>query len=146
MLDKLKGLVFGLIGIVVLYGVVNFVLVGGRKLWHRGDQAKLDTLKTSLASENSRIDSLETQLKSLEADIRKSESYINSIDQYSSDYNNLVDQYNAKISRYNSLYSDYENSINQYNTHVNEANELAKKIGSTWYIVPIPGSKGAYAK
>lgn len=141
MLGKLPGWLRGLVLLVVLYGVGNLMLVGGQKLWHHDDQVKLDNIKTSLASENTKINNLEAELKTLEIKIKRSESYINNVGQNSNDYNSLVDEHNAKIANYNVIYNEYKRGIDQYNLHVNEANELAKSIGSTWYVVPIPGGK-----
>jgi len=153
--------VVGLISVVLVYVVINIFLVGGQKLWHYGDQKRLDELKEILNTEKVNIESLEKELKNMEqcldtytirinklkSDIQLIENryprgipsnIYNNYIQLINDYNSLVDTYNSTLNKYNSKYEDYSHQIDKYNAMVVEANNLAKKIGTTWYVVPVP--------
>jgi multidrug resistance efflux pump len=137
------GWVIGLVAIAVVYLVFNLVFVGGQKLWHSGDQKKLDQIKAVLETEKNAIDDVEAQLVVKNINMDKLKKDIDAL-KNSRDidrYNRLVDDYNMKLGAYNQQYDDYEKRLNSYNQKVNEANELAKKIGSTWYVIPVPVGK-----
>jgi hypothetical protein len=104
-----KSLLIGIAGIVVVYGVLNLILVGGQSLWHSGDNKKLDQLKAELETENVEIERYESTAKTR----------------------------NLSVTEIN----DYKRKIDEYNKNVEEANKLAKEIGTTWYVVPVPGHK-----
>jgi hypothetical protein len=72
----LLGYVISIGTIIVLYGVINMLLVGGQKLWHHGDQVKLDTLKADLQVQLADITKREAELKTLGASIDESEAKI----------------------------------------------------------------------
>lgn len=95
--------------ILIVYGLINLVLVGGQNLWHAGDKKELQAIETTLKSWDGKIYMYELDIKN---------ETISDGDYY--DYTVLIDKYNVKVKEYN---------------------ELAEKIGTTFYIVPIPGRK-----
>jgi multidrug resistance efflux pump len=144
------------------------VLVGGQKAWHYTDQVKLDKLKTELATERGSIANAETKLQSLDAEIKRADAereqlksgldlievrYPSGIPSEAYDpykqsvtrYNELVNAHNAIIQNYNTLYAAYSGQVDAYNQKVTQFNTLAKDIGSTWYVIPVPcGRMGAH--
>jgi predicted ATPase len=102
-------LVLTLLGIAIIYGVINLFLVGGQELWHSGDKKKLEEMKIFLDSQIKVIKDYE--------DLNKSGRIT---DKQYQNYSETLDMYNAKVKQYN---------------------ELAKDVGTTWYVVPIPGGK-----
>ncbi|MEK5358080.1 hypothetical protein [Paenibacillus sp. FSL L8-0709] len=103
------GYLIGIIGIIIVYVVINLVLVGGQNLWHSGENNRLDELETIMSSQEKIIQS----------------------------YENQVD--NGTIS--DDEYNEYTKKVDEYNKNVNEYNEVAEKAGTTWYILPVPGTK-----
>ena len=71
--------------IILVFAVINLVLVGGQKLWHHGDQVKLDTLKAELDVQRNDIAQREAVLKTLGS----------SIDQYAAQISGLKSQAQA---------------------------------------------------
>lgn len=123
----MKNSIIGILGIILVYGVINIVLVGAQDFWHSGDQSKLDALKQELQTKKSDIDTLEANINSEKS----------TMDEYQAngdvtDYNSLVDDYNSKL-------AEDQSDVNDYNSIVQQANDLSNKIGGTWYVVPIPG-------
>lgn len=116
----------GIIGLILIYGVGNAVLVGSQSLFHSGDQTKLNNLKQELQTKKLTIDSLGSQI-----DTQKSNLDQEQANGDNSDYNAQVDDYNSKL-------TEYKSDVNDYNNTIQQANDLSKKIGGTWYIVPIP--------
>jgi flagellar biosynthesis chaperone FliJ len=160
----IRGIV-SLAGIIVVYGVINLVFVGGQKLWHHSDHAKFDLLKAQLESEKlaisnaeARLQGFEDEMTRMEAQIESLESRIESTDRrypsgvpseiYASyngsvsQYNELVDQHNSLLQNYNTLYPVYAARVDAYNEKVKKANIISKNIGGTWIIVPIPVPRG----
>jgi len=143
---KPLGLLASLAGLVVVFGLINLVFVGGQEALHHGDQSRLDTLKTELTTEKA-------QLESLSATITSEESYLTTtgkqMDTYKANgqisaYNSLVDPYNSTYDAYVANINQYNASLPSYNAKAEEANKLAKNIGSTYYIVPLPTSKRSH--
>lgn len=95
--------------ILVVYGLINLVLVGGQNLWHAGDKKELKSIESTLKSWDGKIYLYEYDIKN--ETITDGEYY---------DYTVLIEKYNEKVNTYN---------------------ELAEKVGATFYIVPIPGRK-----
>jgi hypothetical protein len=136
------GWVVGVVAIAIVYGLINLVLVGGQKVWHSGDQKKLTQIQSILDDEKKDLDRIEGELTSKNANLDKLEIDLKANKNGNIDrYNKLVDEYNMKLGAYNQQYDDYKKRITSYNDKVNEANSIAKKIGSTWYVVPIPVGK-----
>ncbi|ETT55823.1 hypothetical protein BSK66_22215 [Paenibacillus odorifer] len=56
----------------------------------------------------------------------------------------IIDSYEVKVkdgSISDSDYTIYSKQIDLYNENVKESNNLERKIGSTWYIIPFPHDK-----
>jgi hypothetical protein len=53
-------------------------------------------------------------------------------------YNRDVQQYNGLLSRFQADSKTYDDKIEHYNAQVNEGNGVARTIGTTWFIVPVP--------
>ncbi len=159
--------VASLVGVVVVYGVVNLFLVGGQELYHHGDKMAFDSLKQILETERASIRRAETELQAISSAINSGESEINRLKTgliaiegrypggipsavytaYSRDvdrHNALARSYNASLARYKTLYAGYSAQVNRFNTMVDQANALANRVGSTWYIVPVPGVRGSH--
>jgi len=116
----------GLVGVILLYVIGNVVFVGAQKIWHSSDQSKFDKIKQELTIKKGEIDNLESKINT-----KKSEMDHDS-------ENGYIDAYNSQVDGYNIMLSEYESDVDNYNKLVAEANDLSKKIGGTWYIVPIP--------
>jgi len=116
----------GIIGFILVFIVGNAVLVGAQSLWHSGDQAKIDSIKQTLATNKASIDDLESRINAKKAEM----------DGYSA--NNDNEDYNLDVDPYNAMVDEYKTDIDDYNTLVKQGNDLANKIGGTWYIVPFP--------
>jgi cell division protein FtsB len=155
--------------IILVFAVINLVLVGGQKLWHHGDQVKLDTLKTELEVQKSDLDQREAELKTLgssidqyAAQIADLKSKAQAIEQQNpsgippdiyDSYKQLIDQCNSDVAKYNSgldrsdaLFQDYSQRIDRYNALIKESNDLSNQIGATWYIVPIPAPRFSHER
>lgn len=153
--------IIGLLGIAVVYGAVNLVLVGAQKMWHHRDQIRFDQIKQQLNVEQPKIEQIKSDLRNIENTLDQSEvemtnlrKQIESVEaKYPdgipaalyNDYSHTIEQHNVRVSsynvtlgQYNVLYEDYTVRIAQYNSQVEEVNALAKKIGTTWYVVPVP--------
>lgn len=164
---KALGWIVGLVFLAVVYGVINVVFVGGQKLWHHADQKKLDSIKIELDFKRGALEQAEAKLQGLVAEMHRvdaeSEIYRVNIDQVErsypkgipseiygsyklsvSRYNELSGEHNSALRTYNMLYENYSGQLEVYNQAVNEANSISKKIGSTWYVVPFPGSRHAH--
>jgi chromosome segregation ATPase len=190
----------GWIIILLVYGVANLFLVGGQKLWHRGDEAKLDQLKAFLTSERGQIEQLESSLKACsgqgttcenllneyshvreqhKAEIKSLDALNKRVTQLESQaracipdessceaqyghYSGSVNTYNSEVRKANrllarltamkpqlldcaenvkqceNLSTDYSHRVDAYNARVDDANALAKKVGTYWYVVPVP--------
>ena len=53
-------------------------------------------------------------------------------------YNELVGKYNTELESYKANLANYNARIDPLNTKVSQANALAKEIGTTSYLVPVP--------
>lgn len=132
--------IVGIIFIALVYGIINFVFVGAQSLYHSKDNAKLEVIKSDLDEKLKNIRNQEGILKAQENFLDKTKRTID-ITTDVDDHNNLVDKYNVEISLYRANYSRYSQDLESYNLNVNEANKLAKEVGTTWYVVPIPRGK-----
>ncbi len=43
------------------------------------------------------------------------------------------------------LYADYSQRVEHHNDRVAEANVLAQRIGTTYYLLPVPGRAGSHS-
>jgi hypothetical protein len=139
-MDKIKGWIISMVGLVIVYGAINLVLYGAQELWHKGDTDKLNAVKEFIKEKKIEIDSLEQRLATTESDLDEKKSQLDSYKAFGNtyqynlgvdDYNNLLSQYKLDLDRYNS-------AISVYNQKINEGNELSKKVGSRWYVIPVP--------
>lgn len=152
----------GIVGIVLVFGLINGVLYVGQNWAKSDDRARLEQLKQRLASEESAIRAMETSLQTeertldgLSSSIASSAARIEYLERqypygipssvYSSyslaidNHNLLVADYNARIEGYQPAFSRYESAIVRYNQLVEEANAAAKKAGAgNFYIIPVP--------
>jgi len=71
-----------------------------------------------------KMNQLESEMSSIESDAKRLETYAVG--------NELADPY----------YSQYQNDKDEYNKKANEYNELAKKSGNRWLLIPIPFGHG----
>jgi chromosome segregation ATPase len=148
MKTKVVGGAIGIVGIALIYVILNVFVVGGQKLYHHDDQARLDSLKSELKEQKATIDNDESELTSKEDDLSSLKEEVETYEsdypdgvpeEYYDEYRQKVNDYNSQLTDYKDQYSTYQNELGSYNEKVKEANALAKKIGSTWYIVPVPG-------
>jgi hypothetical protein len=65
--------------------------------------------------------------------------------QFVSEYNALVRDHNGRVDRLRALDADYSKRVDQFNALVAEAKGLAEKIGSPWYVVPLPRAAAQHA-
>jgi cell division protein FtsB len=160
----MKRTIISFLTIIAVYTVINLALVGGQKLWHHRDQVNLDTLKARLDSQRSEITQCESELNTLNASSGQSaatianlKSRVHTIEQqYPSgippsiyySYSQLIDQcnslvasHNETIARYNALYDDYSQRVERYNAIVKDSNAIARQIGVTWYVIPVPAPR-----
>ena len=160
-MQRVPSWIIRLLGVIVVYGLLNVILVGGHWLWHYKDNKRRDQVKAQLGFERPRIQAIQirlegltrnldeskTQIEGLESEIHSTEGANplgipeNIYDSYSRTvqyHNALVTEHNQKVIQQNLLYEDYSSRINQYNALVEEGNSLGKKIGGTWYVIPMP--------
>jgi hypothetical protein len=86
------GYLIGIFGIIIIYGVINLVLVGGQNLWHSGEKNRLNELQGILSSQEIVIQSYESKVDSgTITDVEYNE------------YTKKVDEYNKNINEYNEV-------------------------------------------
>ncbi len=134
----LLGLAGSVIAIVLVFGLFNLIIVGGQKAFSSGDEARFNTLKSEIESEKVTLDAKSTQIDSMGVDLDAMESRLKSYEAAGQRlaYNSIVNPYNNALAAYRAEAEAYNASLPAYNAKVDEANELAKSVGSTWYIVP----------
>ena len=71
-------------------------------------------------------------------EVRKANKYSLELERRRSEARTCVDSQQ----QCQSVYSDYSHRVDSYNSRVAEANDLAKKVGTIWYIVPVPRFAG----
>ncbi len=156
-----RNFVVSIIGIVVVFGAINLLSIGGHRIWHHNDQEKLDGLKSQIDLMKQDLGRQEAQMKGLDAQISRSQeaidrtkpilqryenSYPDGIpeDQYGQycrelgQYNGWVQNKNVLVAQYNAIYQDYGGRVDRCNAAITEANATAKEIGGPWYVIPIP--------
>lgn len=85
-------LVATILGIALIYGVVNLFLVGGQELWHMGDNKKLEEMKIMMDNELKIIQDYEA----LNKNGRITDKQYNT-------YKETLDLYNKQVNEYNNL-------------------------------------------
>ncbi|HUD44912.1 MAG TPA: hypothetical protein VMR41_05185 [Patescibacteria group bacterium] len=118
--------IVGFILVIVFFVVANVVFIGLQNLWHSGDQSKLDIIKQELQTKNTAIDALESNITREKSAMNQELA------------TNNTDKYNTHVDDYNTMVNEYKTDIASYNQLVKQANDLSEKVGSTWYVVPIP--------
>jgi len=150
--------------VVAFFAVANVALVGIQHLIHRSDYAELKSLKADMSAKNIAINSEEAQLQSLQGEVKADETRlgqlgpeIDKIETKNPDgippeiyknytsmvntFNSIVGKHNRELAEYKALYTKYSTDVSGYNVSVQTANTLIKKIGPTWYIIPIPAGR-----
>lgn len=137
-----------IIGLVVVFGIINLVLWGAQELYYRGDTKKVNEIEVYLEGERLSIDALEAKINSEEAEIEQRENKLNRLKSlgYIDEYNAGVDNFNYLLSAYKRDLDNYNAKLTTYNTKVDEANTLIGKSGSRWYLIPIPFGGGTKSK
>ncbi len=156
-----RNYIVSLVWMGIAFGAINLLLFGGQKIWHYNDQEKLDTLnpqielmKSDLRSQEAQLRSLDTQISRCQAVIDRSRPTVqwyentypdgipqNEYVQYCrevSEFNEWIDNKNTLVAQYNAIYPDYARRVDRFNAAITEANATAKRIGGTWYVIPIP--------
>ncbi len=89
------------------------------------------------------LSEIEDEVTGLKEEVEDYESEYPDVipEDYYEDYTSAVDSYNEQLDTYNEEYDKYISEIDNYNEKVEEANAVAKEIGSTYYVVPMPGGK-----
>ncbi|MDB5166851.1 MAG: hypothetical protein JWM37_923 [Candidatus Saccharibacteria bacterium] len=129
--------------VVALYAIVNGVAFGVQKIANRDDQKKLDSLTSQIDTQEKTLNDLDKKITAEEAQLTALDKKITDEEETADDetYNNDVAAYNKLVDLYKADIDAYNKQIPAYNAKVTEANELAKKVGSTWYVVPLPTNK-----
>lgn len=139
-MNKITGWIISLVGLIIVYGAINLVLYGGQELWHKGDTDKLHVIEEFLKGKKVEMDSIEQRLVTTETDLNARKSQL---DRYKAindiyHYNLGVDSYNSLLGDYRLYLEQYNNALSIYNQKIDEGNELIKKTGTRWYVIPIP--------
>lgn len=128
--------------LVLLFIAANVIFVSVQNLWHANDRKRLDGLKAEIAIARSLVDEREAVIRQLGLEITRMEAQIESSSISLVDRNVIIARHNQRVAVYQLAYTDYSSSIDDLNRKIAEANSLSNKIGSTWYLIPVPrGSK-----
>lgn len=135
-MDLLKGL----IGLVVVFAIINGILWGGQELYYYKDTQEINKIESALDLEKIEIIKMKSDIESLSGSIDIKQTQLND-----AKTRGLINQYNAGVDDINSLIDEYEKKVaifngkqNDYNRQVDQINVLIKKSGSRWYLIPIP--------
>ncbi len=129
-----KALIF-----ILIFGVGNGILYVAQGFGHANEKAQMEEIQTYLDRESVDLENMTNQLNSRSNDIDTLDASMNVW--YDSDvdqYNANVDYFNSMLDEYNSLYDSCKGKLNAYNLKVDQYNALADKVGSEWYIIPVP--------
>lgn len=140
---KLKGWALSIVAIIIVYGLINLLLLGGQSAFKSEDEKRFESLKSQIESEKALLDSQDARITSEENDLLQLKQRMDSYKAFGNvgEYNHLVDQYNVQLASYTADIDNYNSKLPAFNSKVEEANNLAKSVGSTWYLVPIPTGK-----
>lgn len=132
--------------IFATFGFVALCIAANIGLWcyyewrDRPYELQIEKLKDFLLDEEAwlgqtdrKLDSHAKMLARLEQQIRECETKGDL-----SKYNEHVKTYNSTLEDYQALVSQYSKRIQIYDAKVEKHNKAAEKIGSRWYIIPIP--------
>ena len=137
-----------ILGLVVVFGIINLVLWGVQEFYHREDTNKIKEIETYLENEKLSISSLETKIIQYEQELEYRESELKGLESlgFIDKYNDEVDNFNYWLSTYKSDLDSYNAKLTEYNTKVDDVNTLIEKSGSRWYLIPIPFGGGTKSK
>lgn len=140
--------VYRIIILAVVYLVLNWALGGIQNLWHRNDTRRIESTKTALENERRIIDELSNRLDEEGESLSKESDRLDELKASGStdEYNEGVESFNSRLRSYKADVDLYNQKITNFNKQVGEINELIKKIGSRWYIIPIPIPKSGRAR
>lgn len=135
-MDKLTSI----IGIIIIYGLINLALWGSQELYWRKDTQEINKIESYLKDEYGNINSLEIKInnESLSLDAKQKELDRLKNDEMFDEYNLQVDNYNFLLKEYKSDVDSYNDKLIKYNQEVERSNELITKSSSRWYLIPIP--------
>jgi hypothetical protein len=158
-MGKTGRMVLSIVVILVLYGVVNLVLVGGQTLLHKDDNERMEVLKGDMTEmeglkevTEAWLNDREYELNELMTESEELGAYIDQMeiefpdgipeDLYG-EYIDAIDEYNVVVEEMASLNAEfedeqglYEEQLDAYNAAVEEYNELAEEAGSMWVLIP----------
>ncbi|MCD6528386.1 hypothetical protein J7K44_01985, partial [bacterium] len=100
--------------------------------WLNKRQIQLKNTEREIKDLNNQIEGLDALLSNYRQRIDRGETYLIDF------YNAKVDEYNNLLEKYNSEVNNYKAAIDEYNSKVEEINKLSKKVGTRYYIIPIP--------
>jgi len=129
--------------IVFVFGLGNLLLVGGQKLAHRDDLARLDKLKAQIAIDKAHLVEQETALSQLSTQIENLAHRVETANSLAVQ-NATIENHNRLIDDYHSLFDEYSSHVEATNQIIKEANALSEKIGGTWFLIPIPFGRGVH--
>jgi hypothetical protein len=130
--------------IIILFGGANLLLVGAQKLWHWSDQSRLDVLKAQIAGERARLREEEGWLSQHGSEIEGLRKQIVGGVFGASMRSAVITEYTERVTSFRARYERYSSDIDAVNKKIEDANALSKKIGGTWYVIPIPGRRGTH--
>lgn len=168
-LARIGGKAGGLVGLVLVYGVLNGALYVGQDVLARDDVARAEALEGQLTAMGVEIDSLATWLDGMEqendallarrsqlataqetvrrAGIRRPRG--TAFDRGFDDYNARVDEWNyVTLPAINHAAARHDSLIDRHNTLVDEYNVVAEKAYTRWWLIPVPapGGRGTRAR
>jgi len=150
-----------------LFGLVNMALYFGQDFGRGTEKKELEELKAKLDQLKHEADTIEPNIRSAEKRVKTAKTLVNqckaniaefesqAVDgslppevysQYALTVDNCntpVRDSNSLVSSYNSLYDQYDQVIQAHNTLVPRTNELAKSLGTRYYIIPVPSLRRA---
>lgn len=129
-----------IIGLILIFGVINLVLWGGQELYYRKDTQEINRIEKLLDQEKIEITKLQSRINSLSTEIDSKQA---ELDRYEN--TGMIDSYNTGVDSYNSLLDEYKSKVDvyndkliEYNRNIEQVNILIQKSSSRWYLIPIP--------
>ena len=140
-LGRLGGRAGGLVGVVVIFGVLNGALYVGQDFLAKDDVARAEALEARLGLMGVEIDSISAWLDAMEVEseaLRQQSArggYVRDVGQY----NARVDEWNlVTLPAINIAATRHDSLVDVYNTMVDEYNEVAEVAYSRWWLIPVP--------
>ena len=148
------GRVAKVLGVVLVFGVLNGGLYVGQDFLARDDVARAEQLEAELARLDDEIDDLEVWLDEQEArsaQIDRLGQELGSMPQSGRYYDASLRGYNAQVDAWNRdlpglqrIAATYDSLVTDYNATVDEYNVVAKAAYTRWWLLPVaaPGRGG----